>query len=505
LSTISVSDGPAYGEGVAVSEHDEARVVQTVEKRLFIDGKWLDASEGRTFDVVDPATGRTLCSVAEASPADGRAALDAAVAAQPDFAAVSPRERANILTRSYELLHERIDNLALLMTLEMGKPVAEARGEIAYAAEFFRHFAEEAVRIDGGYQTAPAGGARFLIARQPVGPCLLITPWNFPMAMGTRKLGPAIAAGCTSVIKPAPQTPLSMLALMDILAEAGLPAGVVNCITVTEAGPVMEPLIRSGLARKLSFTGSTQVGRLLLEQCAEKVLRTSMELGGNAPFIVFDDADLDEAVEGAIAAKMRNMGEACTAANRMYVQSSVIDEFGRRLAARMASLSVGRGTNDGVAVGPLIDKAALNKVETLVADAVGRGATVLTGGSAPGGDGFFYPPTVLTGVPRDAEMCDQEIFGPVAPLTAFETEAEAVAAANDTEYGLVSYVFTNDLRRALRVAEALESGMVGLNQGVVSNPAAPFGGIKQSGLGREGGLVGIDEFLETKYIGIAMR
>ncbi|MDT5097250.1 MAG: succinate-semialdehyde dehydrogenase / glutarate-semialdehyde dehydrogenase [Mycobacterium sp.] len=488
-----------------MSEHDEARVVQTVEKRLFIDGKWLDASEGRTFDVVDPATGRTLCSVAEASPADGRAALDAAVAAQPDFAAVSPRERANILTRSYELLHERIDNLALLMTLEMGKPVAEARGEIAYAAEFFRHFAEEAVRIDGGYQTAPAGGARFLIARQPVGPCLLITPWNFPMAMGTRKLGPAIAAGCTSVIKPAPQTPLSMLALMDILAEAGLPAGVVNCITVTEAGPVMEPLIRSGLARKLSFTGSTQVGRLLLEQCAEKVLRTSMELGGNAPFIVFDDADLDEAVEGAIAAKMRNMGEACTAANRMYVQSSVIDEFGRRLAARMASLSVGRGTNDGVAVGPLIDKAALNKVETLVADAVGRGATVLTGGSAPGGDGFFYPPTVLTGVPRDAEMCDQEIFGPVAPLTAFETEAEAVAAANDTEYGLVSYVFTNDLRRALRVAEALESGMVGLNQGVVSNPAAPFGGIKQSGLGREGGLVGIDEFLETKYIGIAMR
>ncbi|HEV7853934.1 MAG TPA: NAD-dependent succinate-semialdehyde dehydrogenase [Mycobacterium sp.] len=488
-----------------MSEHDEARVVQAVEKRLFIDGKWLDASEGRTFDVVDPATGRILCSVAEASPADGRAALDAAVAAQPDFAAVSPRERANILTRSYELLHERIDDLALLMTLEMGKPVTEARGEIAYAAEFFRHFAEEAVRIDGGYQTAPAGGARFLIARQPVGPCLLITPWNFPMAMGTRKLGPAIAAGCTCVIKPAPQTPLSMLALMDILAEAGLPAGVVNCITVTEAGPVMEPLIRSGLARKLSFTGSTQVGRLLLEQCAEKVLRTSMELGGNAPFIVFDDADLDEAVEGAIAAKMRNMGEACTAANRMYVQSSVIDEFGRRLAARMASLSVGRGTNDGVAVGPLIDKAALNKVETLVADAVGRGATVLTGGSAPGGDGFFYPPTVLTGVPRDAEMCDQEIFGPVAPLMAFETEAEAVAAANDTEYGLVSYVFTNDLRRALRVAEALESGMVGLNQGVVSNPAAPFGGIKQSGLGREGGLVGIDEFLETKYIGIAMR
>ncbi|RDH76142.1 NAD-dependent succinate-semialdehyde dehydrogenase [Mycolicibacterium moriokaense] len=487
-----------------MSEHDEARVVRAVEKQLFIDGKWLDASDGRTYDVVDPATGATLCAVADASVADGKAALDAAVSAAPDFAATPPRARANILMRAFELLHERVDDLALLMTLEMGKPLAEARGEIAYAAEFFRHFAEEAVRIDGGYQTAPAGGARFLVTRQPVGPCLLITPWNFPMAMGTRKLGPAIAAGCTSVIKPAPQTPLSMLALMDILAEAGLPAGVVNCITVTDAGPVMEPLIRSGLARKLSFTGSTQVGRRLLEQCAEKVLRTSMELGGNAPFIVFDDADLDEAVEGAIAAKMRNMGEACTAANRIYVQAAVIDEFGRRLAERMASLPVGRGTDAGVRVGPLIDGAALRKVEALVADAVERGATVLTGGAAPAGDGYFYPPTVLAGVPRDAEMADQEIFGPVAPLSPFETEADAIAAANDTEYGLVSYVFTNDLRRALRVAEALQSGMVGLNQGVVSNPAAPFGGIKASGLGREGGATGIDEFLETKYIGIAM-
>jgi succinate-semialdehyde dehydrogenase/glutarate-semialdehyde dehydrogenase len=488
-----------------VSEQDEARVVQGVEKRLFIDGKWVDASDGRTFDVVDPSTGKTLCAVADASPEDGKAALDAAVAAQPEFAAMSPRDRADILTRAFELLHERVDDLALMMTLEMGKPLAEARGEIAYAAEFFRHFAEEAVRIDGGYQTAPAGGSRFLVARQPVGPCLLITPWNFPMAMGTRKLGPAIAAGCTSVIKPAPQTPLSVLALMDILSEAGLPAGVVNCITVTDAGPVMEPLIRSGKARKLSFTGSTKVGKLLLEQCAEKVLRTSMELGGNAPFIVFSDADLDEAVDGAIAAKMRNMGEACTAANRIYVQSAVIDEFGRKLAERMAAMPVGRGTEPGVTVGPLIDEAALRKVESLVADAVDHGAKVLTGGSAPAGDGYFYPPTVLTGVPRDALMSDQEIFGPVAPLTPFEAEADAIAAANDTEYGLVSYVFTNDLRRALRVAEALETGMVGLNQGVVSNPAAPFGGIKQSGLGREGGSVGIDEFLETKYIGIAMR
>lgn len=483
---------------------NEARVVAAVDKQLFIGGKWVDATGGRTSEVIDPATGSVLCAVADASPEDGRAALDAAVAAQPAFAATPPRERADILMRAFELLHERVDDLALLMTLEMGKPLAESRGEIAYAAEFFRHFAGEAVRIDGGYQTAPAGGSRFLVARQPVGPCLLITPWNFPMAMGTRKLGPAIAAGCTSVIKPAPQTPLSMLALMDILAQAGLPAGVVNCISTTEAGAVLEPMIRSGLARKLSFTGSTQVGRILLEQCAEKVLRTSMELGGNAPVLVFADADLDEAVEGVFAAKMRNMGEACTAANRIYVHSSVIEDFGRRLAERMAGLTVGRGTDAGVNVGPLIDDAALRKVQTLVADAVKRGATVLTGGEATGGAGYFYPPTVLTGVPRDAAMSSQEIFGPVAPLTPFETEDEAVAAANDTEFGLIAYVFTNDLRRSLRVAEALDTGMVGLNQGVVSNPAAPFGGVKASGLGREGGSIGIDEFLETKYIGIKM-
>ncbi|MGV0581168.1 NAD-dependent succinate-semialdehyde dehydrogenase [Mycolicibacterium elephantis] len=478
--------------------------MDAVDKRLFIGGKWVDAAEHATFDVVDPATGDTLCAVADACPADGMAALEAAVDAQAEFAATPPRARADMLMGAFELLHARVDDLALLMTLEMGKPLPEARGEITYAAEFFRHFAEEATRIDGGYQTAPAGGARFLIARQPVGPCLLITPWNFPMAMGTRKLGPAIAAGCTSVVKPAHQTPLSMLALMGILDEVGVPAGAVNCVTTMQAGAVMEPLIRSGLARKLSFTGSTRVGRVLLEQCAQKVLRTSMELGGNAPFIVFADADLDEAVDGAIAAKMRNMGEACTAANRMYVHASVIDEFGRRLAERMGALTVGRGTDDGVNVGPLIDAAALRKVESLVDDAVGRGARVLTGGSPMDGAGFFYAPTVLTGVPRDAKMAAEEIFGPVAPLTPFETEEEVIAAANDTEYGLVAYVFTNDLRRALRVAEALESGMVGLNQGVVSNPAAPFGGVKQSGLGREGGAVGIDEFLETKYIGIAL-
>ncbi len=482
----------------------EAKVVDAVEKRLFIDGKWVDAADGGTFEVVDPSTGGMLARVADATPADGRAALDAAVAAQAGWAATAPRQRADVLMGAFDLLHQQVDDLALLMTLEMGKPLAEARGEITYAAEFFRHFAAEAVRIDGGYQTAPAGNARFLITRQPVGPCLLITPWNFPMAMGTRKLGPALAAGCTSVIKPAHQTPLSMLALMEILTEAGLPNGVVNCVTAMDAGGVMEPLIRSGLARKLSFTGSTKVGKVLLEQCAEKVLRTSLELGGNAPFIVFEDADLDEAVDGAIAAKMRNMGEACTAANRIYVHESVIGEFGDRLAARMSALTVGRGTEDGVNVGPLIDEAGLAKVETLVADAVSRGATVLTGGEVAAGNGYFYPPTVLTGVPRDAEMADQEIFGPVAPLTPFTDEAEAIAAANDTEYGLVAYVFTNDLRRALRVAESIETGMVGLNQGVVSNPAAPFGGVKESGLGREGGTVGIDEFLETKYIGIAL-
>ena len=481
----------------------ESAVVSAAPRQLLIGGTWVDATGGTTFDVLDPSTGEVLCAVADAGPDDGRRALDAAVRAQVGFAGSSPRERADILTRAFELLHERIDDLALLMTLEMGKPVAEAKGEITYAAEFLRHFAAEALRIDGGYQTAPAGGARFLVTRQPVGPCLLITPWNFPMAMGTRKIGPAIAAGCTSVVKPAHQTPLSMLALGAILLEAGLPDGVVNIVTCVQAGAVMEPLIRSGLARKLSFTGSTKVGKVLLAQCAEKVLRTSMELGGNAPFIVFEDADLDEAVAGAMAAKMRNMGEACTAANRIYVHESIIEEFGARLAAKMASLTVGRGTQDGVDVGPLIDEAAQRKVADLVADAVGRGATVLSGGGEHDGAGYFYAPTVLTGVPADARMAGEEIFGPVAPLTPFATEEEVVAAANDTPYGLVAYVYTNDLRRALRVGDAIETGMVGLNQGVVSNPAAPFGGVKESGLGREGGSVGIDEFLEVKYIGIA--
>ena len=481
-----------------------ADVVDRAPKQLFVQGRWVDASGGATFDVLDPSTGDVLCAVADATPQDGLQALEAAATAQPAFAGLSPQERADILTRGFELIHERIDDLALLMTLEMGKPVAEAKGEIAYAADFLRHFAGEAVRVSGGYQVAPSGGARFLVARQPVGPCLLITPWNFPLAMGTRKIGPAIAAGCTSVIKPAHQTPLSMLAFADILREAAVPDGAVNVVTTMDSGGVMEPLIRSGLARKLSFTGSTKVGKILLEQSAEQVLRTSMELGGNAPFLVFDDADVDEAVGGAVAAKMRNMGEACTAANRILVHADVIDEFGEKLAKKMAAMPVGRGTEDGVKVGPLIDDAAQQKVIELVADAVEHGATILTGGETPTGGGYFYPPTVLTGVPRSARMAKEEIFGPVAPLTAFATEAEAIESANDTEFGLVAYVYTNDLRRALRVSEALETGMVGLNQGVVSNPAAPFGGVKQSGLGREGGFTGIDEFLEVKYVGIAL-
>ncbi|TQL69056.1 succinate-semialdehyde dehydrogenase/glutarate-semialdehyde dehydrogenase [Nocardioides albertanoniae] len=485
-------------------DQTEARVVEEVPKGLFVAGRWMDASDGGTFDVLDPSTGDVLCAVADATPDDAQRALDAAAAAQKELAATAPRVRADMLMAAYDLLHERIDDLALLMTLEMGKPLAEAKGEIAYAAEFFRHFAEEAVRIDGGYQTAPAGGARFLVTKQPVGPALLITPWNFPMAMGTRKIGPAIAAGCTSIIKPAQQTPLSMLALGEILREAGTSEGIVNILPTSRPGELTEPLLRSGVIRKLSFTGSTAVGRKLLEQSAEKVLRTSMELGGNAGFVVFEDADIDEAVAGAMAAKMRNTGEACTAANRIFVQRPVIEEFGERLAKAMAELPVGRGVDDGVRVGPLIDETARDKVQTLVDDAVAGGARVLTGGAAIDGPGFFYAPTVLTDVAASARMGSEEIFGPVAPLTPFDTEEEVVAAVNDTEYGLVNYVFTNDLRRGLRVAEALESGMIGLNQGVVSNPAAPFGGVKASGLGREGGPTGIEEFLETKYVGIAM-
>ena len=483
---------------------DEARVIDQVDTGLFIGGSWRPAKAGATLPVDDPSTGKVLCEVADAAAEDGMAALDAAVAAQAGFAAMPPRERGEILRRAFELIIERIDDLALLMTLEMGKPLAESKGEITYAAEFFRWFAEEAVRIEGGYAVAPNGAGRFLIHKQPVGVCLLITPWNFPLAMGTRKIGPAIAAGCAMVIKPAAQTPLSMLALAGILAEAGLPEGVLNVVTTSHAGALMEPLIHDGRARKLSFTGSTEVGRSLLAQASETVLRTSMELGGNAPFLVFDDADLDRAVEGAMLAKMRNMGEACTAANRFLVHRSVAGEFGDRIAEKMGALVVGRGTEDGVQVGPLVDAAGRDKVTELVGDAVGRGATVLVGSDPVDGPGYFYRPTVLTDVPLAARLSREEIFGPVAAITVFDTEDEGVAAANDTEFGLVSYLFTENIGRALRVSERLESGMVGLNTGLVSNPAAPFGGIKQSGLGREGGRVGIEEYLETKYVAIAL-
>ncbi|MEU0458409.1 NAD-dependent succinate-semialdehyde dehydrogenase [Streptomyces sp. NPDC006129] len=477
-------------------------VVRDVPKQLFIGGSWQDAESGRTLPVDNPATGEELCRVADASPADGRRAADAAVAAQPAWAATPPRVRSEILRRAYDLIIARTDDLALLMTLEMGKPLAEARAEVAYGAEFFRWFSEEAVRIDGGMMTAPDGRNRLLVTRQPVGPCLLITPWNFPLAMGTRKIGPAIAAGCTMILKPAPQTPLTSLALAAILKEAGLPDGVLNIVVTSDAAGVVEPLLRGGQIRKLSFTGSTQVGRILLAQCADTVIRTSMELGGNAPLIVFDDADLDTAVEGTMVAKMRNMGESCCAANRIYVHTSIADEFAQRLTARMAQLTVGDGTQPGTDVGPLIDAAGRSKAHDVVQDAVKRGASVLTGGHLPEGPGCFYPPTVLTGITPDAAINDTEVFGPVAAILTFDDEDEAITAANNTEFGLAAYLFTQNLDRALRVAERLESGMIGLNTGLVSNPAAPFGGIKQSGLGREGGTVGLGEFLEYKYIAV---
>jgi succinate-semialdehyde dehydrogenase/glutarate-semialdehyde dehydrogenase len=481
-------------------EGNERKVVDAVTPKLYIGGQWRDAAMGGTFKVEDPSTGEPLREIADAGPEDGRAALDAAVAAQDEWAAHPPRERGEILRRAFEQINASSDDLALLMTLEMGKPLAESKAEIAYAAEFFRWFAEEAVRIDGRYAVAPNGKGRLLTMKQPVGPCLMITPWNFPMAMGTRKIGPAVAAGCTMVMKPAQQTPLSMLALTDILEQAGLPAGVLNVVTTTSSGALMEPLIKDPRARKLSFTGSTEVGRKLLAQAADNVLRVSMELGGNAPFLIFEDADLDAAVEGAMIAKMRNIGEACTAANRFHVAEPVADAFAAELAERMGALRIGRGTEEGVQVGPLIDGKAVEKVSELVGDALDRGARAVVGGRARDGRGYFYEPTVLAGVPSDARVLKEEIFGPVAPVAAFDSEEEAVAAANDTEFGLVAYVYTSDLRRAFRVVEGLETGMVGLNQGMVSNPAAPFGGVKQSGIGREGGKEGIEEYLEIKYV-----
>jgi succinate-semialdehyde dehydrogenase/glutarate-semialdehyde dehydrogenase len=481
----------------------ETAVVRAVPSGLWIGGADHPATAGATLPVHDPSTGAVLAEVADASPDDARQALDAAVAAQRSWAEVAPRERGEILRRAFELMTARADDLALLMTLEMGKPLAESRGEVTYAAEFFRWFSEEAVRIAGRWSVAPDGQSRLLTMKRPVGPTLMITPWNFPLAMGTRKIGPAVAAGCTMVVKPAAQTPLSMLALARILVDAGLPDGVLNVITTSASGQVMEPLIRDPRLRKLSFTGSTPVGQRLIEQSAQRVLRTSMELGGNAPFVVFDDADIDRAVEGAVQAKMRNVGQACTAANRFHVQAGIAPEFTRRLADRLAAMTLGRGTDDGVEVGPLVDDAGRTKVAELVDDAVRKGATVATGGRAVDRPGYFYAPTVLADVPATARILQEEVFGPVAPITTFTTEDEGIAAANDTEYGLAAYVFTRDLERAMRVCESLEAGMVGLNLGIISNPAAPFGGMKLSGFGREGGAEGIHEYLETQYVGIA--
>ena len=480
----------------------EQAVVDAVRKELYIGGEWREAAEGETLAVEDPATGESLCEVANASPDDARAALDAAVEAQSEWAAHPPRERGEILRRAFEELMERADELALLMTLEMGKPVAESKAEVVYAADFFRWYAEEAVRIDGRYSVAANGKGRVLVMKQPVGPSLLITPWNFPMAMGTRKIGPAVAAGCTMVMKPAQQTPLSMLALAEVLERAGLPGGVLNIVTTSSSGSVMSPLIKDGRARKLSFTGSTEVGRKLIAESADQVLKVSMELGGNAPFLIFDDADLDDAVEGALLAKMRNIGEACTSANRFYVAESVAGEFADRLGERMGALKIGRGTEEDVKVGPLIDEKAREKVSELVQDALDKGAKAVVGAEPADGRGYFYKPTVLGDVPPDARVLREEIFGPVAPVTSFDSEEEAVARANDTEFGLVAYVFTRDFKRALRVIEGLDTGMVGLNQGMVSNAGAPFGGVKHSGIGREGGREGIEEFLETKYVAI---
>ena len=486
------------------NRREEQAVLERVPRRLYIGGEWREASTGGTLTVEDPATEEGLVEVADAKAEDALAALGAAADRQQEWAAWAPRERGEILRRAYEAIVERTGELALLMTLEMGKALAESRAEIAYAAEFLRWFSEEAVRIHGRYMVNTTGKGRILTMRQPVGPCVFVTPWNFPTAMGTRKIAPAIAAGCTMVVKPAQQTPLSMLALAQILEQAGLPGGVLNVITATRSGEVIEPLLRDPRTRKLSFTGSTEVGRKLIEQSAEQVLRVSMELGGNAPFLVFDDADLDAAVDGAMLAKMRNVGEACTAANRFHVHESVAEEFARRMADRMRALKVGRGTEPDTDVGPLIDGQQRAKVSELVEDAVGRGARVLLGGSSLNGRGYFFAPTVLDGVPETARLLREEIFGPVAPIATFSSDAEALQAANRTEYGLVAYLYTRDLSRAFRVCEGLETGMVGLNQGVVSNPAAPFGGVKQSGFGREGGFEGIGEYLETKYVAMGV-
>ncbi|HTW21714.1 MAG TPA: NAD-dependent succinate-semialdehyde dehydrogenase [Mycobacteriales bacterium] len=485
-----------------VTAADEKRVLDAAPHQLFIGGEWRDSSNGKTLDVEDPSTAETLCAVADGTPEDAVAALDAACAAQASWAATPPRDRGEILRRTFEVMNERADDLALLMTLEMGKPIAESKSEIVYAAEFLRWFSEQAVRIDGRYAVNPNGSGRLLTMKAPIGPCLLITPWNFPAAMGTRKIGPAVAAGCTMVVKPAQQTPLSMLALASIMQEVGLPDGVLNVITSHSAAAVTGPLFDDPRLRKMSFTGSTPIGKMLMEQASKRLIKCSMELGGNAPYIVFDDANLDEAVDQALIAKMRNGGESCVAANRFLVHEAVATEFAARLSEKLGAMKVGRGTEEGVQLGPLIDAKQRDKVAELVDDAVGKGAKVMTGGETVGDRGYFYAPTVLSGINPDADLLREEIFGPVAPVATFSTEDEVIEAANATDFGLVAYLFTRDIKRAFRVSEALEVGMLGLNRGLVSNAAAPFGGVKESGFGREGGLEGIDEYVTTKYVAV---
>jgi succinate-semialdehyde dehydrogenase/glutarate-semialdehyde dehydrogenase len=486
----------------APRERIAAEVIAAVPKRLLIGGEWVDGEAGEPIAVEDPARGEELCGIADGSAAQAAAAVAAAAAAQEEWARTPPRRRGEILERAHDLMVERREQLATLITLEMGKPLAEARAEVDYSAGFIRWFAEEAVRIDGRYMVEPNGNGRLLVLKQPVGVCILVTPWNFPLAMGARKVAPAIAAGCAMVVKPARQTPLATLALGAMLIEAGLPPGVLNVVTSSRSDVVVETMLRDPHAAKVSFTGSTEVGKHLVRLAADQLLRVSMELGGNAPFVVFEDADLEQAVDGAMVAKMRNMGQACTAANRMIVQERVAEEFSALLAARMEALSVGPGIEPDSEVGPLIDERAQADVGALLEDAERRGARVLVGGSRIEGPGHFFEPTLLTDVDPASELLRQEIFGPVAPVSTFGTEAEAVAMANDTEYGLVSYLYTDDLGRAVRCMEALKTGMVGLNQGLVSNPAAPFGGVKHSGYGREGGSEGIDEYLSTKYVAI---
>jgi len=477
-------------------------LLKTLVTDLYIGGKAVPAAGGRRFDIVNPATGATITTVADASVADAIAAVDAADDAAPAWAATAPRQRAEILRRGFDLMVRSAEDLSHLISLENGKALRDARGEVAYAAEFFRWYSEEAVRGAGSVMTAPSGANKILVLQQPVGICVLVTPWNFPAAMATRKIAPALAAGCTVVLKPASDTPLTALAMASILAEAGVPPGVVNVLPSRHSGEVVSAMLHDSRVRKLSFTGSTEVGRILLAEASDRVVNTSMELGGNAPFLVFADADLDAATEGAMVAKMRNAGEACTAANRFYVEASVADEFSRRLASRMSALVVGPGTQEGTDVGPLVNEDAVSKVDGLVRAAVIEGAETLVGGQRPDGEGFYYEPTVLVNVQPGAAILRQEIFGPVAPVVTFENEAQAVALANTTEHGLVGYVYTGDLARGLRVSEALEFGMVGLNRGLVSDPAAPFGGSKQSGIGREGGHDGMLDYLESKYIAV---